>query len=504
MIRALLMGMFCLVLAGCGGRQPDEDALRSDLQSVLAVAFGEETFKIVELERRGSAKDSTAPEDQHRRVTYFDVELELMRDLALGGWEDPGAASLVSLLGAGPRSIQGVRAGGNDAGDRIIARASAIYREQDGKWSFVMPATFREPGKPQAETGQAPRPAQEALDKLAEITRTIEAGGSPVAQRVVDQELRRSVARISGQLSRIENGYPVAAGPDRGEYAAFASALAEVSREHQLRVLPLITGGSEENIDLLRNGNVAVGLAQADAAKAAFEGSGSAESLGAFASLRALGALYPEYVHIVVNGDSETQTASGLKNARIAMGPAGSAVRGTLERVLAAHGLQAGRDYEPKGLRFAEALPALRRGEVDAVAHVIGLPATPLRDALGGEGGLRLLPLDESAILQLAESDTGMVASAISAGVYPQQSGKVPTVAVPALLLATEELSREEAARLVRIVYEQGNDLLAQGSAQGSQVSVRNARRGLTVPLHVGAEQALGELEAELESASMR
>src|SRR5690606_21716429 len=215
------------------------------------------------------------------------------------------------------------------------------------------------------------------------------------------------------------------------------------------------------NIDLLRNGNVAVALAQADAAKAAYEGTGSTRSLGAFASLRALGALYPEYVHIVVKGESEAKTASDLRNARIAMGPAGSAVRATLERILAAHGLEAGRDYEAQGLRLAEALPALRRGDVDAVAHVIGLPATPLRDALGGEGGLRLLPLDESAILQLAESDSGMVASAISAGVYPQQGAKVATVAVPALLLATEELSREEAARLVRIVYEQGNDLLA-------------------------------------------
>lgn len=495
MFRLLATLMLCVFVAACG-RQPDEAVLRSDIEAALAASFGADTFKVVDFARRGSAMDSTAPEGEVRRVAYYDVELELTRDLTFGDWDEPGAATLVTLLGAGPRSIRGVMAGGNAAGDRIVAHASAIYRKEGDRWSFVMPAGFSEVGRPQVTVGTALRPSQEALNRLAEITRTVEAGGSRVARTVVDQELQRSLARISGRLTRIEEGYPIAAGQNRGEYAAFVSALAEVAQEHEIRLVPILTAGGEENLEMLRSGAAVVALAQADTALAAYEGRGPFAVSGAMPSLRALGSLYPEFVHIVVRAQAGFDTVADLKGTTIALGPERSAVRGTLTSVLAAHGLEAGRDYQVVSTRFGEALPALRRGEVDAVAHVIGLPATPLRDALGGRAvALELLPLAQEAVDALAAEGQGLLPATIAAGVYPEQKQRVPTVAVPALLLSTEALSPDEAARLVNIVFQGGNDLLAHGSAQGSQVSVKSARRGLTVPLHAGAEQALAELE---------
>lgn len=494
MLRFLMVTLLCLLVTACG-RQPDEALLRGDVERVLEQSFGAATFNVVDFARRGTAIDSTAAEGERRRVAYYDIELELQRDLALGDWDDPGAASLVTLLGAGPRSIRGVKTGGNVAGDRIVAHASAIYRDDGEGWTFVMPAGFHESGRPRAESGVLRRPGQAALDKLAEITRSVEAGGSPAAQSVVDRELQRSLARISGRLSRIEEGYPLAAGLERGEYAAFASALTVLARDRQLRIAPLATSGSEENLELLRNGSVVLALTQADSAHAAYAGTGPFAGRGSFTALKAVGSLYPEYVHIVVRRSAGLRTAADLKGARVALGPEGSAVRATLTRVLAAHGLQAGRDYEPVAERLSEALPALRRGELDAAAHVIGLPASPLRDALtGGEEGLSLLPLEPDAVRQLAGAGDGTIAATIAAMVYPEQREAVATVAVPALLVTTDELSQDEVARLVHSVYESSNDLLAHGSAQGSQVSARTARRGLTIPLHPGAEKALLEL----------
>lgn len=495
MLRFFFVSLLCLILAACG-RHPDEALMRNDVQRVLDWSFGEGTFQVVEFARRGTAVDSTAPDGERRRVAYYDVEMELTRDLALGDWEDPRAASLVSLLGAGPRSIEGVKTGGNVAGDRVVAHASAIYREGADGWQFVMPAGFHETAAPRLEAGTEKRPAQAALQKLGEIMRSVEAGGSQMAQSVVDSELERSVARLSGRLSRIEQGYPLAAGAARGEYAAFAGALAAVSRAHQLSVLPLVSGGSEENLELLRNGSAVLALAQADIAHAALTGTGQFAARGPFSNLLAVGSLYPEYVHIVVNREKGFQTAADLRGARVAMGPQGSAVHSTLKRVLAAHGLEEGRDYEAVDQRLNEALPSLRRGDIDAAAHVIGLPATPLRDALdSGEGGLGLLSLEESAIRRLSAGTDGTFAATINARVYPEQHDAIATVAVPALLLTTEDLSADEVARIARSVYDNGNDLLARGSAQGSQVSVRTARRGLTVPLHPGAKQALSELQ---------
>ncbi|MGV2907957.1 TRAP transporter substrate-binding protein, partial [Achromobacter sp. AGC25] len=113
--RIALIGL-CLVLAACG-RAPDTDALRADVERGLNATYGQGVFRIAELTRMGSAADSNAPPGETRRVVYYDVELDLGRDIALGAWDQPGAASLVTLLGAGPRSISGVKSGGNQTGD---------------------------------------------------------------------------------------------------------------------------------------------------------------------------------------------------------------------------------------------------------------------------------------------------------------------------------------------------------------------------------------------------
>src|SRR5690606_38172921 len=141
MLRILATLMLCFLAAACG-RQPEESLMRDAVEAAPATASGDQTPTVVEFVLRGSAVDGTAPAGETRRVVYYDVELELTRDLMMGDWDDPGAATLVTLLGAGPRSIEGVKAGGNATGDRIVAHASAIYRDDGGTWSYVMPAGF--------------------------------------------------------------------------------------------------------------------------------------------------------------------------------------------------------------------------------------------------------------------------------------------------------------------------------------------------------------------------
>ncbi|RAP60596.1 TRAP ABC transporter substrate-binding protein [Achromobacter sp. HZ01] len=493
MFKHLILVLLCLTLAACG-RAPDADALRGDVERSLNAAYGEGLFRIAELKRMGSAVDNGAPAGETRRVVYYDVALDLARDVSLGAWDQPGAASLVTLLGAGPRSISGVKSGGNQAGDRIVAHASAIYRQDGQDWKLVTPAGFKAAQAPSLDTGAPPPVTRQLLDSLDQITHSVAYTGSSTAQHVVQQELERSVARINGRLARMQQGYPLAGGPDRGEYVAFARALRDVARSRQVRVAPLITGGGAENIALLRSGDAVVGLAQADTARLAYDGKGPFAAQGPFTGLRALGSLYPELVHIVVRDDASVRGVRDLKGKTVALGPEGSAVRATLEAVLAAHGLQAGRDYQVADTPFAASLPALNSGSVDAAAQVIGVPATPLRDALT-QARLKLLPLDPAAIKALTAADSSLMPLDIVAGTYPNQVEAIPTVGMAALLLTTADLTRDEALVIVRAVYSTGQDLLAAGSTQGSQVSIATARRGLTVPLHDGAQEGLTELE---------
>ncbi len=493
MFKRLLLIALCLLLAACG-RPPEADILRADVEKSLIATYGDGLFRVGELKRMGSAADHSAPPGEKRRVVYYNLELEVMRDVTLGAWDQPGAASLVSLLGAGPRSITGVKNSGNQAGDKIIAHGSSIYRERDGHWEMVTPAGFKPPEASMLDSG-APRPVvRQLIDTLDQITHSVPYSASSTAQHVVQQELERSLARINGRLSRLQQGYPMAGGPERGEYLAFTQALASLARNKQIRVMSLMTSGSAENIALLRSGDAVAALAQADTARMAYLGLGPFAEQGPFTGLRALGSLYPELVHIVVRDDKSLRTIGDLKGKRIALGQEGSAVRVTLESVLAAHGLQAGRDYEVVETPFAAALPLLSAGDIDATGQVIGVPAAPLRDALT-HAHLKLLPLDADAITKLVAQDPSLMALSIEPNTYPNQSELVPTVGMAALLLTTSELTRDEAAQLVRVVFQAGQDLLGAGSTQGAQISVANALRGMTVPVHDGAIEALDALK---------
>jgi TRAP transporter TAXI family solute receptor len=494
MLKRLSFVLLLFLLAACS-RQPDDAALRSDLQTELTQTYGDDLFKIVDLQRKGSAQDSTEPAGQTRRVIYYDIALQVEREVELGGWDQPGVASLVTLLGAGSRGVVGVKSGGNEAGDVIEAHGSAIYRKDGGNWVFVTPPGLTSATVPNYESGVSQPVARQLLGTLNEITQSVVNTGSTAAQRVLQQELQRSVARIDGRLTRMQQGYPLASGPEQGEYAAFARALGQIGREHGVRIAALTTGGSVDNIRLLRSGDAVLAIAQADTARLAYEAEGPFESQGQFAQIRALGSLYPEMVHIVVRDDAGLSQIADLKGKKVALGPPGSAIRTTLTAVLEAHGLKAGVDYEVSELPFAASLPVLNRGGVDATVHIIGVPANVLRDALA-EASLKLLPLERDAIQEVVKANPVLIPLSIASGTYPGQRETITTVGMAALLLSTDELTRDEAKRITEVLYQSGNDLLEKGSAQGAQVSIQNARRGLSVPLHVGAQEALLGLES--------
>lgn len=499
MWKGLLLLAAALFLTACD-RAPGDVQLRQDVERGLEDTFGQGVFEIARLVRRGAAVDSTAVRGENRRVIYYDVTLKLNKDIELGAWDQPGAAALVSFLGAGPRSIRGIKSGGNKAGDLITAHASAIYHWDGDVWRFVAPVGFDAAEAPVLDLEAQKSSMERFRSALDEMARSIPYNDSGIARKVVDEELERSLARINARLARLQKGYALAAGPEKGEYLTFAQALASIAKDRQVRVAPLVTGGGAENIALLRAGEVVIGLAQADVAWLAYRGQGPFETYGPFANLRALGSLYPEFVHVIVRQDSGVNSVRDLEGKRISLGAAGSGGGTTLKDILAAHGLVAGENYEPFSTPLAVALQQLSEGKLDAIVQVIGIPSGALRSAIP-QANLKLLPLEPEAIEMLAHSNPALMALDIPKGTYPDQSGPIATLGTAALMLATTDLTAAEAATIVTTIFQTGQDVLAAGSVQGAQLSVDTARLGLTIPLHNGAVEALRKLEASPQAS---
>ncbi|RPI46775.1 MAG: TAXI family TRAP transporter solute-binding subunit [Betaproteobacteria bacterium] len=486
-VRILVMLLLTLVATGCQ-RGPDAETLRKHVETRLGEALPADTLTLVSIERRGSQSDSKAPPDMTRRIVYFDAELKLGRDYEFGAWDGPGVAGLVSALGAGPKGIAGIASGGNKAGDVVRARGSAVYRLDGDAWVPVVAGGYS-PAVAPAYASNEPRGPARVLDAMRKIIDSVPMDGSPAHREAIEEELVAAHAAIRARLARISDGYGIAAGPENGQYLRFVQALSAAGK---IRTVPLITRGGEENLRLLRGEKVALALAQGDAALDAYAGRASFADEGPYTTLRAVGSLYPEPVHVLVSADSKLGSLTDLKGRRVAVGEQGSASRTTALRVLQAHQI-APTDITALDLPLREALLRLRRKEVDAVVQVIGVPADSIREAVANVP-LRLLPLSQAAVDRLVEAKTGYFAFTIVHGTYANQKDDVRTVATAALLLAGATLSDTEVVRIARHVFDGGHDFAVRGSAQGTQVSASTARNGLSIPLHAAVAKALDEM----------
>ncbi|MDX3895875.1 TAXI family TRAP transporter solute-binding subunit [Pusillimonas sp.] len=483
-MKRLFACLLFAMLAACG-RGPDVDIVRADVSAQLVEALPGQEIEIVSLKRRGSQRDTDAPPGETRRLVYFDTELKLDRDVDFGAWSSSGISALVSVLGAGPRGISGVTSGGNRAGDLIQVHGTALYRQEGDQWTLVAPVGYR----PALASGPASGLEEGPGALLAAIRSTLDASDTaPDQRRIIEDELLMTRQNIEARLARNAKGYAIAAGAEHGQYLRVARALFPPGS----RTVPLVTRGSEENLQLLRAGTVSLALSQGDAAQDAYEGTGIFTRQGPHAALRSLGSLYPEPLHVLVAAGSGLTSIDQLRGKRVAIGEAGAASRTTALRVLQAHGLGLD-DIEPLELSIGDAFAALRLGQADAVMQVIGTPADDIRGLLTSTP-LRLLPLSGEAAARLVDDHDGYFEYTIARGTYPGQAGNISTVATAALLLTDTTLSDAEIDSLTRRVFESGRDYPGLGSAQASRISPATSAVGLSVPLHPAAARALEAL----------
>lgn len=482
-MRPLLILLSCLLLMACS-RGPDQAKLQTDLSAQLRQVFGSQ-LQLTELQRRGLATDTQAPSGTERLVVYYDAQLKLTENYDFGAWDSPGAASLLSTLGAGPRGIDGILSGGNRVDDVLQVHGSLIYQRHADGWQAVVAQGFKQPQ--QAKT--ASNDNSPLIAAISTALNLAPGGSSRQTQAIISDEVNRTLANIQGRLSRQEQGYALASGGVYGQYNRFATALATLLSEKNIKLTPVITEGGLENLRMLREGTAQLAISQSDSAYQAVHGSGAFQDSGANLSLRALANLYPEPLHVLVRADGP-QNVAQLRGKRVNLGPLGSASRATAQAVLSAYGWQPS-DFAGTGeLQLPAALAALRDGQVDAVLQVIGTPADTI-SAASADLNLRLLALEPSIISALQASRPGTFAFNLAASSYPRQTEAVTTLAVSSLLLGEQTLTNREVEQLLTVLFESGQQWLQLGSVQGAQLSASQEVRDLGIPLHEGAARAL-------------
>jgi TRAP transporter TAXI family solute receptor len=499
-----LLAVLVVAAAACS-RGPDAVALRTEVQQKLDQRFKPGLFELVGLKRQGSAPLPRSEAGANRLAVYFNATLRLKQDYDFGDWEGLGPASLAQVLGATEKGIVGVKPGENRPGEAIRVYGSSTYEWSGDRWRSVAVALAGPAKVPEPGNAAPSSPSRQLIDKLAAMLDMPPPGPEQQDEQVIAEELDRALRAITARRERRKHVYTFASGPEGGEYYPIAEAVVTrvAKLDKTVKVRNVATRGSVANARLIATKEADYALIQSNVAAMAAVGEGPFAQGGAVTSLRALGSLFPEPVHVIVTDPSATEAIAGLfkgrlpigsiadlRGKRVAIGARDSGTRADALAVLAAHGLTVKDLAEVRDDGLETAAQQLRAGRIDAFFATVGAPTRTLQ-RLATRHPIRLLSLDAPAVDRLVTQNPGLVRLVVPANTYPGQKEDVTTVAATALLVTHADTLEPEAESALRLVFENPG-YLAAGSALGAKISKRTGLRGIPVPVHPAATRYFG------------
>lgn len=272
-------------------------------------------------------------------------------------------------------------------------------------------------------------------------------------------------------------------GGEQGTYYAFGNVLAgQVSGDTDTSVTAITSGGSQANIDALDWGDAQLGFVQSDVMSYAYEGSERFEDGVQVNNFSTVAALYMEQVQIITC-NPDIKTVEDLKGKNVSIGAAGSGVFYNAVDILEAYGMTVD-DISPTYESFGDSADSLQDGKIDAAFITAGAPTTAVT-SLGTAKDVYLVSLDEEHVKTLIENCPYYSENVIAADVYGLDED-VTTVAVGAVVIASDDVAEEDVYNFVSTVYE-NIDTISAAHAKGAELDLEFASSVTSVPYHAGA-----------------
>ncbi|HEX9461935.1 MAG TPA: TAXI family TRAP transporter solute-binding subunit [Alphaproteobacteria bacterium] len=272
-----------------------------------------------------------------------------------------------------------------------------------------------------------------------------------------------------------------------GVYFPLGSTLASIYSKAlpDLQASAQVTPGSVENLVLLQAGDGDLGFALGDTLDSAWNGDPDVGFRSRMDKLRGLSALYLNYVQIVASTQSGIQSLADLKGKRVSVGAERSGTELNARVVFQAAGVA----YQDLGkvsyAPFGASAQMLEKGQLDASLQSAGLGVDSIRH-LFEVAAVRLVPVPPDLVARI--NNPVYVAAPIPAATYRGQAADVPTAAIGNFLVTREGTSDRLAYAMTKLLFD-SLDQLVRTHPAAKGINVRDALRGMPIPLHPGAEK---------------
>lgn len=307
-----------------------------------------------------------------------------------------------------------------------------------------------------------------------------------------------------------QRSFLLGTGSTGGMYHPIGVALSTLVK---LKLLPSLnvdltavnTDGSNQNVELMQQGDVQFAILSALAGHEANEGIGQLAESESGEELRAITTLWFSTDHIIVRKDAvQSGTIKDLAELRgqsMSFGRENSGTRLSNRALLEPLGMQIDSDFDLAELNYAESAEAFVSGDIVGMSVSGGLPVGAVEQVFNELG-------DEVAVLefddkQLAAIDQGRRLwdrVVIPAGTYPGQDRDIFSVGTPNILAVRADVDDDVVYQITKTIFEE-LDYLHGLHAATSQISLDTAVDNLPLPIHDGALRYFEEKGVELPAA---
>ena len=249
------------------------------------------------------------------------------------------------------------------------------------------------------------------------------------------------------------------------------------------------TKASVENLNLLQSGRGELAFSLGDSLSLAWAGDAEAGFRQKLATLRTVGAIYPNYIQIVARADSGIRTLADLKGKPVSVGAPKSGTELNARAILGAAGLGYGDFAKTEYLPFGESVELMKNRQLDATLQSAGLGVASIKD-LAVSADVVVVEVPAAVVARMG--DPVYVSAVIPAGTYPGQDAAVPTVAVANYLVTHAGVSDDTVHAMTKAVFDNLDGLAAAHSA-ARQIDPAKAAAAIAVPMHPGAQRYFRE-----------
>jgi TRAP transporter TAXI family solute receptor len=283
---------------------------------------------------------------------------------------------------------------------------------------------------------------------------------------------QQSISVLTGGTSGVYYPLGVALGKIYGDKIANVKAQVQATK------------ASVENLILLEQGRGEIAFTLGDALKAGWDGDEDAGFKTKLGKLRAIGAIYPNYIQLVATKESGIKTVADLKGRSLSVGAPKSGTELNTRAILKAARMSYADIRKVEYLPFAESVDLMKNRQLDATLQSAGLGVASLRD-LSNAANVTVVSVPKAVVDRMGPP---FMSARIRANTYKGQEQEVETAAVANYLVTHSSVPDELVYQMTKQLFESLPEL-AKAQEAGKEIKLENALAGVPIPLHPGAER---------------